>query len=74
MSTDVLEKVAQLPPEMQKQVEAFIESLLLEHKQSDLQESELLAEKRRKNMGWAKGQIWMADDFNDTPEDFKEYI
>ncbi len=33
-----------------------------------------IAELRRKNMGWARGQIWMADDFNETPEDFKDYI
>ncbi len=33
-----------------------------------------VAEKRRKNMGRLKGKIWMADDFKDTPEDFKDYI
>ena len=24
--------------------------------------------------GSAKGQVWMADDFDETPEDFKEYL
>ena len=34
----------------------------------------LLIEKRRKAFGSGRGQIWMADDFNDTPEDFKDYL
>jgi prevent-host-death family protein len=29
---------------------------------------------RRRMYGDLKGKIWMADDFNDTPEDFKEYL
>lgn len=24
--------------------------------------------------GLGKGKVWMADDFNDTPEDFAEYM
>lgn len=24
--------------------------------------------------GMLKGEIWMADDFNETPEEFKEYM
>jgi len=24
--------------------------------------------------GSAKGQVWMAEDFDETPEDFKEYL
>lgn len=27
-----------------------------------------------REMGFAKGQIWMSDDFNETPEEFKEYL
>lgn len=27
-----------------------------------------------RELGFAKGQIWMSDDFNETPEDFKEYL
>ncbi len=33
-----------------------------------------LIEKRRKNLGRYKDQIWMAEDFNDTPEEFKAYL
>jgi len=27
-----------------------------------------------REMGFAKGQVWMSDDFNATPEEFKEYL
>ena len=30
-----------------------------------------LAEKRRRTAGILKGRIWMADDFNETPDCFK---
>ena len=74
MSTDVIEKINQLPPDKQKEVENFINSLFDKYK-SELQEKgNSVAEIRRKNMGWAKGQIWIADDFNKTPEDFKDYL
>jgi mRNA-degrading endonuclease RelE of RelBE toxin-antitoxin system len=72
MSSEVLEKVKQLPPEKQQEVEDFINYLLQKYKINN--EAENIAEKRRNNMGWAKGKIWMADDFNDTPEDFKDYL
>lgn len=32
---------------------------------------------RKKNIrkcGRLKGKIWMADDFNDTPDEFREYL
>ena len=32
---------------------------------------------RKKNVrrfGRLKGKIWMADDFNDTPDEFREYL
>jgi antitoxin (DNA-binding transcriptional repressor) of toxin-antitoxin stability system len=28
----------------------------------------------KREMGFAKGQIWMSDDFNETPEEFNEYL
>ena len=30
--------------------------------------------KRRRQPGSAKGQIWMAPDFDATPDDFKDYV
>lgn len=73
MNIDVIEKVKQLPPEKQKEVEDFINYLISKYK-SEAEVNQSLAEKRRKNMGRLSGKIWMADDFNDTPEDFKNYL
>lgn len=73
MNTDVIEKVKQLPPDKQKEVEDFVDYLFGKYKMENGNASSL-AEMRRKNMGWAKGKIWMAEDFNETPEDFKDYI
>lgn len=69
MSIDVLEKVKQLPFDKQKEVEDFVDYLLYKYVLDNNEES--IAENRKKNFGWAKGKIWMADDFNETPEDFK---
>ena len=71
MDTTILEQVSKLTFEEQQAVEKFIQDLLSKHSTTEV---ETIAEKRRKNMGWAKGTIWMADDFNDTPEDFKDYL
>ena len=69
----VLEKVKTLPPDKQQEVEDFINYLLTKYTiESDTDIS--IEEKRKNNMGWAKGKIWMANDFNDTPTDFKDYL
>lgn len=71
MSSTILEKVNKLSPEEQLAVENFIQELLDKHKSIG---EESIAEKRRRNLGRMKGRIWMADDFNETPEDFKDYV
>ena len=73
MKADVLEKVNQLSPEKQQEVEDFIDYLINKYAIPTIND-EAIAEKRKRNLGWAKGKIWMADDFNDTPEDFKDYM
>ncbi len=73
MYSDVLEKVKLLPPEKQLAVEAFVNNLLKEYNITAGNEQSV-AEKRRKNVGRLKDQIQMTDDFNDTPEDFKDYL
>ena len=30
--------------------------------------------KRRRKPGSAKGRVWMAPDFDETPEEFKDYV
>lgn len=45
--------------------------------QGDLPVVRLIAingSKPRRRLGSAKGQIWMAEDFNATPDDFAEYL
>lgn len=74
MSNDVMEKVKQLPPDKQKEVEDFVDYLVSKYKIGDDTNTGSLGEKRRRNMGWMRGQIWMADDFNETPDDFKDYM
>lgn len=74
MSNDVLEKVKQLPPEKQQEVEDFVDYLLSKYQLKTEHNAGTIAEKRKRNMGWAKGNIWIADDFNETPDDFKDYL
>lgn len=74
MSADVLDKVKRLPPEKQRQVEDFVDCLISKYVAVGEVASEKVHEQRRRAMGWAKGQIWMAPDFNETPEDFKDYL
>jgi hypothetical protein len=71
MNTDVLEKFKQLPPDKQQEAEDFISFLIEKYKN---QKTDDIGELRRKNAGRLKGKIWMADDFNETPEDFKDYM
>jgi hypothetical protein len=73
MKSEVLEMVKLLPPDKQQEVEEFVEYLLSKYKPA-IFNAQLITEKRRSNAGRLRGQIWMADDFNETPEDFKEYL
>ncbi len=70
---DILEKIKRLPLDKQKEVEAIVDSLLLKH-ESETVDMAAIIEQRRKNVGRLEGKIWMADDFNETPEEFKEYL
>jgi hypothetical protein len=88
MSTDVLEKLKQLPLEKQQEVDDFIAFLLEKYSLTKEGENEIIekriklkrkaeenvVEKRIRNMGRLKGKIWMADDFNETPDAFKDYM
>jgi hypothetical protein len=72
MGTDTIEKIKALPPDKQQEVDDFVDFLINKYQPNNNEES--VAEHRKKNLGWAKGKIWMADDFNETPEDFKDYM
>jgi hypothetical protein len=73
---DVLDKVRILPPDKQQEVEDFIDYLISKYNLllKPLPINESLEDLRKANSGWAKGQIWIAADFNETPEDFKDYL
>lgn len=73
MTNDILEKVNQLPLNEQQEIENFINEIISRHNITSHDETPV-SELRKKNLGWAKGKIWIADDFNDTPEEFKEYM
>lgn len=70
---DILEKIKSLPLDKQKEVEGFVDSLL-EKSMVETHNTISLAEERRKNFGRLKGKIWIADDFDQTPEEFNEYL
>lgn len=70
---DILEKIKSLPLDKQKEVEDMVDSLLLRYKPEPVDMAAII-EQRRKNLGRLEGKIWMADDFNETPEEFKEYL
>lgn len=70
---DILEKIKSLPLDKQKEVEGFVDSLL-EKSMVETHDTISLAEERRKNFGRLKGKIWIADDFDQTPEEFNEYL
>ena len=72
MKQEILEMMEQLPPDKQEEVKDFVGFLLSRYKITESREA--IAEMRKRNAGRLKGQIWMADDFNETPEDFKDYI
>lgn len=71
MRTDVLDKVKQLPLDKQQQVVDFINYLINTYTPINRNN---FTEKRRLNLGRLKGKIYMKEDFNDTPEDFKDYL
>lgn len=71
MRTDVLDKVKQLPLDKQQQVVDFINYLINTYTSI---KANNFTEKRRLNLGRLKGKIYMKEDFNDTPEDFKDYL
>lgn len=62
MGIDTIEKIKALPLDKQQEVDDFVDFLINKYQLNNIVES--VAERRRKNLGWAKGKIWMADDFN----------
>lgn len=74
ITMSVQEKLKILPPDKQQEVEDFIDEIIRKCQIVEPTADEALIAKRKANMGWAKGKIWMADDFNETPEGFEDYM
>ena len=72
MGIDTIEKIKQLPLDKQKEVDDFVDFLITKYR-FDKSEVETIGEKRASLFGRYSNEITMADDFNETPEDFKEY-
>ena len=75
----LLNKYACLPQNLQREVLDFVDFLVdkyQETKPSPKKEKRTISpwEKRKSNFGSAKGLIIMGDDFDQPPDDFKEYM
>ncbi|MEM1292867.1 MAG: DUF2281 domain-containing protein [Cyanobacteria bacterium P01_H01_bin.162] len=67
----ILEKLETLPEALQTEVLHYIE-FLLERYTNTNRETETSVKKRQ--AGLLEGKIWMADDFDEPLEDFKDYM
>ena len=64
-----LEKVKMMPPDFQQEVKNFID-FLWERKMGLNKE----VDNKERIPGLLKGKMWMSADFDETPEDFKDYM
>ena len=53
---------------------AYVMALLKNVKSEDMSAELLEKTKKRKKLGGMEGKIWMADDFNELPDCFEEYM
>lgn len=73
MTSSILDKIQLLPSHKQQEVEDFVDFLTRRYLNSTVF-SENLEKTRRENAGRLSGKIKMSDDFNEIPDDFKEYF
>ena len=78
-TTELLEMINKLPADKKKEVEDFVSVLYSEAKQTVLSDEDsdnpAMIVKKRMQFGALKGLIkYMADDFDEPLEDFKEYM
>ena len=65
-------KIARLPENLKLKAEGHIDALLAEAKNATVSRPAEINNQR--GYGSLKGKIWMSEDFNDTPRDFKDYV
>lgn len=88
-ASHILRTFEALPPELQREAADFMEFLLVKWQRreyaqqapdsaapglSDQGKSADLAAIRRAGFGALQGKIWMAEDFDEPLDDFKEYM
>lgn len=73
MTSATFNKIKLLPIAKQKEVEDFVEFLVGKYSTTD-KDSLSLEKQRMRIMGRYKGEIQMSNDFNETPDDFYEYL
>ncbi|MBD0278525.1 MAG: DUF2281 domain-containing protein [Flavisolibacter sp.] len=66
MDLQLIEKIKQLPPHYQQEVEDFVD-FILERKITS-------SEKKERTSGQLKGKVWMSPDFDAPLEDFNDYM
>ena len=75
---DFLEKINNLPPHYIREAIDFVGYLQYKAQQEAAVQNNEIEQKQqpkeRRGFGCAKGQIWMADDFDAPLDDFKDYM
>ncbi|MEO8734171.1 MAG: DUF2281 domain-containing protein [Flavobacteriales bacterium] len=71
-SADLFVKIESLPADLRKQVTDFVEFLLKRKAAPEGGEND--SELKKPVPGLLKGKIWIADDFDEPLDDFKEYM
>jgi len=70
METGTLEKkIAKLPENLKLKVEGYVDALL-----GEVKVEETIAPDNNRGYGSLKGKIWMSQDFNESLEEFKDYM
>ena len=64
-TTALLTEITALPPTLRREVEHFVAFLRTKQSQDQLL--------REREFGYAKGKVWLADDFDAPLSDFDEY-
>ncbi len=65
----LIEKIKQLPPHYQQEVEDFVDFI----REKKLQQNGTNENKQRQ-FGLLKGKMWMSPDFDEPLEDFNDYM
>lgn len=71
LETTILENLEKLPDSLKQEVLHYTEFLVEKHAKQLQQEQ---PQKKKRKAGLLKGKIWMADDFDEPLEDFKDYM